>query len=175
MAKRQTIWLSTMMVLSLMLIGFYTVNNNTSQVGAPDAAKTANTTAKKADTSKKDTKVAESSDYFIAKHLQENQDISKQQEQLEAVIADSTAPADKVEKAKNDLKALNDASDQQDNVVEQLMAEGFPDALVDQKDGKIQVTVQAQSLETKRAIKVMSIVSKEMKISAAKITVLTHE
>jgi len=33
--KRQTVWLSTMMVLSLMLIGYYTMNNPTSPTSAP--------------------------------------------------------------------------------------------------------------------------------------------
>ena len=36
MVKRQTVWLSTMMVLSLMLIGYYTMNNGTP--GAPGTA-----------------------------------------------------------------------------------------------------------------------------------------
>jgi stage III sporulation protein AH len=38
--KRQTVWLSTMMVLSLMLIGYYTMNNGT---GVPTSSNTGST------------------------------------------------------------------------------------------------------------------------------------
>jgi stage III sporulation protein AH len=175
MAKRQTIWLSTMMVLSLMLIGFYTVNNNVQQVSTSNDTAPAKTVGQKADPNKKDQAVMEASDFFVAKHLQDNQDFSKQQESLEAVIADPKASADKVEQAKNDLKALNDQQDQVEKVLDQINAEGYPDALVNTKEGKVNVTVQAQTLDNKKAVKIMNIVVKEMKVSAAKITVFSHE
>lgn len=178
MAKRQTIWLSTMMVLSLMLIGFYTVNNNVQQVGSGAVTSTSGkaSTGQKADPKKSDnTAVMESSDYFIQQHLQENQAISKQQDDLEAVIADANAPADKVDQAKKDLQALNDQEDKIGNLIDTLMQQGYADAIVDMKNGKVNVTVQAQSLTNQNAVKIMSTVSKALNVSAAHITVLTHE
>ncbi|MCL6593887.1 MAG: SpoIIIAH-like family protein [Alicyclobacillus sp.] len=40
MVKRQTVWLSTMMVLSLMLIGYYTMNGDTSWTGSKSGSGT---------------------------------------------------------------------------------------------------------------------------------------
>lgn len=177
MAKRQTIWLSTMMVLSLMLIGFYTVNNNVQQVSTTADKSAAKTTgAKTAATGKNDQAAMEASDYFIAKHIADQQDQSKLHEKLEAIIADPKSTADQVEQAKNQMKTMDAQQEQIDKVVDQINAEGFPDVLVNTTDsGKVNVTVQAQTLDNKKAVQIMSIVSKEMKVSAAKITVFNHE
>ncbi|MCF8563590.1 SpoIIIAH-like family protein [Alicyclobacillus tolerans] len=75
MVKRQTVWLSTMMVLSLMLIGYYTMNNgvqtttqtdNTTQVttapgSSASTASTANSTGSSASTPSSNTASSSSS------------------------------------------------------------------------------------------------------------------
>jgi stage III sporulation protein AH len=173
MAKRQTIWLSTMMVLSLMLIGFYTVNNNVEPVNT-DTAETVKQGEDKS--GQGDAAVMEQSDYFVAYHLKENEEMSAKAEQLQSVIANAKSTAEEVEKAKKALEALNNNADKIDKAIELIMAEGFPDAIIKiQEDGKINVTVQAKELDKKMAVKIMSTVAKEMQVSSSKVTVGVHE
>ncbi|MBL0388139.1 SpoIIIAH-like family protein [Tumebacillus sp. ITR2] len=181
MAKRQTIWLSTMMVLSLMLIGFYTVNNNVKEVSTDPTQATATDTktADKAAADKAakggDKAVMEPSDYFISYHLEESQKASAEAERLQTVIANDKTPAEQVEKAKKDLENLNNNQDKFDKVIDLIMAEGYPDAIIEMKDDKVNVTVQSADLDKKKAVKIMGIVAKEMGVSSAKVVVGKHE
>jgi len=173
MAKRQTIWLSTMMVLSLMLIGFYTVNNNVEPVTSETskAAKDSQEQNKEADTA-----VMEQSDFFVAYHMKEGEEMSAKAEQLQSVIANAQSSADEVEKAKKELETMNNNADKVEKAIELITAEGFPDAIVKvQQDGKINVTVQAKELDKKEAVKIMGIVAKEMQVSSSKVSVGVHE
>jgi stage III sporulation protein AH len=173
MAKRQTIWLSTMMVLSLMLIGFYTVNNGVEQVST-DPSKAASG-QKGANSGKADTAAMEQSDFFVSYHLKESEEISQKVEQLQQVIANAKSSPEQVDQAKKELETLNNNADKVDKVIELITAEGYPDAIVNLKDGKVTVTVQSQELDKKKAVKIMSIVSKEMQVPSAKVTVTNHD
>ncbi|PWK11504.1 SpoIIIAH-like family protein [Tumebacillus permanentifrigoris] len=179
MAKRQTIWLSTMMVLSLMLIGFYTVNNNVKEVSTDPVQQAADPTSAekgKADAAKGgDKTVMEPSDYFISHHLEESQKSSAEAERLQTVIANDKTPADQVEKAKKDLESLTANQDKIDNAIDKIMAEGYPDAIVEVKDDKVNVTVQSHDLDKKKVVKLMGIVAKEMGVSSSKVVVSKHE
>lgn len=173
MAKRQTIWLSTMMVLSLMLIGFYTVNNNVQEVSTTDTAKTQSNPLT-SDQAKDSAAPSESSDYFIGYHLENNQKISKKTEELQNVIATGNSAAD-IDKAKKELDQLNAEQDMIDNVTGLLFKEGYPDAIIEKKDDKINVTVQAQQLDKKNAVKIMDLVAKEMNVPSRMVIVANHE
>lgn len=173
MAKRQTIWLSTMMVLSLMLIGFYTVNNNVQEVSTADTAKTQTDTAA-ADQNKESAAPSESSDYFIGYHLENNQKLSKREEELQQVIATGKSAED-IDKAKKELEQMNAEQEKIDNVIGLLFKEGYPDAIVEKKDDKINVTVQAQQLDKKNAVKIMEMVAKEMSVPSRMVIVANHE
>lgn len=166
MAKRQTIWLSTMMVLSLMLIGFYTVNNNTEPVptDAPQQA------AKQEDAQA----TMEQSDFFVAYHLEAGDKFSAKAEQLEEVIANGK-DAEEVAKATKELETMRANQDKIDSVIDLLVGQGYGDAIVEWKDDKINVIVQAQKLEKKDAVKIMGLVSKELQVSSSKVTVASHE
>ncbi|HEU4962847.1 MAG TPA: SpoIIIAH-like family protein [Bacilli bacterium] len=167
MAKRQTIWLSTMMVLSLMLIGFYTVNNNTEPVptDAPQTAAQGDDTNAQA--------AMEQSDYFVAYHLTASEEMSKKAEQLEEMIA--TGSPEEIEKAKQDLATLHDTDDKITAVTDMLVGEDYPDAIVEMKDNKINVIVQAQKIDRKEAVHIMKMVAEQMGVSSAHVTVAAHE
>lgn len=179
MAKRQTIWLSTMMVLSLMLIGFYTVNNNVKEVSSDPTQPAADTASadkgKPAAVKTGDKTVMEPSDYFISYHLEESQKSSAEAERLQTVIANDKTPADQVEKAKKDLDSLTTNQDKIDNAIDKIMAEGYPDAIVEVKADKVNVTVQAHDLDKKKVVKLMGIVAKELGVSSSKVVISKHE
>ncbi|ASS75947.1 hypothetical protein CIG75_13920 [Tumebacillus algifaecis] len=169
MAKRQTIWLSTMMVLSLMLIGFYTVNNNVEPVNTDPAPK-----ADQKEKGEDKPTVAEGSDFFIKQHLDAQEKFSARVEELNKLIA-SGKDATAVEKAKKDLETMNNLDEKMESAIDLITAEGYPDAFIEAKDNnKFHVTVQAQELDKNKAVKIMGIVANEMSVSSSKISVAAH-
>jgi stage III sporulation protein AH len=165
MAKRQTIWLSTMMVLSLMLIGFYTVNNNVEPVNTDPAQVSNQETGGDQEASATD-----KSDFFIKQHMEAEERFSKRVEELNKIIT-TAKDASEVEKAKKELESLNNNDQKMENAIELITAEGYPDAIIEMKDDKYHVTVQAQELNSKQAVKIMGIVAQEMSVSQSKVTV----
>lgn len=171
MAKRQTIWLSTMMVLSLMLIGFYTVNNNVEPVNT-DQGQTSNQGEKE---NERPTSAAEGDDFFIKQHLDAQEKFSQRVEELNNLIA-SGKDAGEVDKAKKELESMNNLDEKIENTIELITLEGYPDAFIEAKENnKFHVTVQAQELDRNKAVKIMGIVAKEMQISSSKVSVAAHE
>jgi len=171
MAKRQTIWLSTMMVLSLMLIGFYTVNNNVQEVSTDPTKVTTETAGDKEQAS---TTVMEGSDYFVQYHLTAGENFSKRVEELNKVIAAGKS-ADEVAKAQKELETMNNNEAKIEGLIDLITAEGFKDAIVELKDGKVNIVVQADQLDKKKVVKIMNLASKELQVSSSKVTVAAHE
>lgn len=162
-----------MMVLSLMLIGFYTVNNNVQEVSTADTANT-QTDALSADKGMDSAAPSESSDYFIGYHLENNQKMSKKEEELQNVIATGKS-AEEIDKAKQELEQMHAEQDKIDNLIGMLFKDGYPDAIIEKKDNKINVTVQAQQLDKKNAVKIMDMVAKEMSVPSRMVIVANHE
>jgi len=174
MVKRQTIWLSTMMVLSLLVIGFYTVNN---EVQGVPATQQQTDKQKKDETDKnkqKDEAAMRQSDYFVSWHLDASQRISQKTEELQKVIASSKS-SEEVDKAKKELETLTTNADKTEKAEDLIVAEGYDDAIVEIKEDKVNVTVQAQALDNTKVVKIMNLVAKELGVSARKVIVSTHE
>jgi stage III sporulation protein AH len=196
MANRQTVWLSTMMILSLMLIGYYTVGQNiqpvpttakdtVTQTDKPDMKKddvakksTDNTNAgKKEEASAKDNQEQTNapSDYFASAELQEKKRLSEQIAELQDKIANNKTSAEEAAKAQKQMEELQTLSDKQDAIVEQIKAEGFPDAIVSKEDtGIYKVTVQAQDLNPNQVVKIMSIVKSQLNVPNSNVIVSYH-
>ncbi|GIM44557.1 hypothetical protein DNHGIG_01060 [Collibacillus ludicampi] len=196
MANRQTVWLSTMMILSLMLIGYYTVGQNiqpvpttakdtVTQTDKPDMKKddvakksTDNTNAgKKEEPSAKDNQEQTNapSDYFASAELQEKKRLSEQIAELQDKIANNKTSAEEAAKAQKQMEELQTLSDKQDAIVEQIKAEGFPDAIVSKEDtGIYKVTVQAQDLNPNQVVKIMSIVKSQLNVPNSNVIVSYH-
>jgi stage III sporulation protein AH len=196
MANRQTVWLSTMMILSLMLIGYYTVGQNIQPV--PTTAKDTVTQTEKPDTDKegsakkntdntnagkKDESAAKDnqeqtnapSDFFASAELQQKKLLSEQIAELQDKIANNKTSSDEAAKAQKQMEELQTLSDKQDAIVEQIKAEGFPDAIVSKEDtGIYKVTVQAQDLNPNQVVKIMSIVKSQLNVPTSNVIVSYH-
>jgi len=167
MAKRQTIWLSTMMVLSLMLIGWYTVDNDVKEVPT-DAKQQAQNAAEK------NTPQFDESDWFVSYHIEETQRVSEKTEQLQTVIANSKSK-EEVEKAQKELEDLRANTEKVENATDLILAEGYHDAAIEIKDNKVNVVVMAQELDKNKAVKIMSLVAKELGVSSRNVVVSHRE
>lgn len=189
MAKRQTVWLSTMMILSLMVIGYYTVDETLQPV--PTTGQTEQTVKdltkqdqsntkqeqpnneKQNDTGKQgEQKQANAaSDWFIEQFMKQEKDYSARIEQLQKVIADGNTSTEEKAKADKELRELTEFNEKSDKLADKIMAEGFEEALVTKDNNRINVTVQAPRLSKEQAAKIYNIVSKELSVPASQIVV----
>ncbi len=186
MVKRQTVWLSTMMVLSLMLIGYYTMNNGTP--GAPGTASvtTTNTTpTNQGGASQTGTNVpatptlsqgqqpASASDLLVQKQTQVLKELSQREETAMKVIDNSSSSSDSIQTATQDLQqatALQAGVQNAESAVESL---GYAQcAVVPTPSGTgATVYVQAKSLTPMKAAEVLDVVSQNTGISVDNIHV----
>lgn len=184
MANRQTVWLSTMMILSLMVIGYYTVDDTLKPVPTASTDKSKSNDQQPKD-AKKDpgksqqdpgksadkTKSSASSGWFDQQFVKREQDYSQKMEQLQHVMADSkTANDDKV-KAEQELKALSEFYNKASDTEDKLTAEGYAEALITKDNNRVTVTVQVAELSKEQAAKIYTIVSQELNIPANQIVV----
>ncbi|MFC4769148.1 SpoIIIAH-like family protein [Effusibacillus consociatus] len=177
MAKRQTVWLSTMMILSLMVIGYYTVDDTLTPVPAntTDGKKTEQPSK---DSGKEQGKTTENKetmtggDWFVEEALKREDDYSRKMEELQHVLADSKTTTEQKVKAEQELNALKEFNEKASNAEGKVVAEGFEEALITKgNDNRITVTVQAAQLSKEQAAKIYMIVSKELNVPAHQIVV----
>ncbi|WP_018132459.1 SpoIIIAH-like family protein [Effusibacillus pohliae] len=180
MAKRQTVWLSTMMILSLMVIGYYTVDETVKPVPTTttdtakqqQAAKDGQANNQKKDQAQPaDKKNPEASDWFVQQIIKNEENYGKRVEELQKVIADSNTSSDKKVEAEKELTALQEFSSKAESAENKLEAEGYPAALVTKDNTRVNVTVQAPDLTKEQVAKIYMIVSKELGIPANDIVV----
>lgn len=180
MAKRQTVWLSTMMILSLMVIGYYTVDDTlqpvptTTETNAKDLSKhEQSNTENKGDTNKQDTQKQASgaSDWFIEQTMKLEKDYSAKVEQLQKVMADGNSTTEQKANAEKEMRDMTTFSDKADQVADKVMAEGYEDALITRDSDRINVTVQTSELSKEQVAKIYGIVAKELNVSASQIVV----
>lgn len=198
MVKRQTVWLSTMMVLSLMLIGYYTMNNQTSPASStpdnqsistavvnPPANDTSNSstsdtkknTAPPSKTSKASSSDTNSaSDFFTNTETSVEQQLSEQESNLKAEMTNTKASDAQITKASNQLQKLQSLDGGMDYAIDAIKADGYKSAVIvpDNNQEKFTVWVEANSLQKDDAIKIMNIVSQQLDISMLDISVKAH-
>lgn len=198
MVKRQTVWLSTMMVLSLMLIGYYTVNNGsgsggTSTTGGTESITTASTpnsgsasgstsNGSGSGSSTASQQGNSTADWFAESKTTQQQDFAQQDQTYKTIIsADKSTNAEVVQaqQADKQLNAIQGAIGQAQDAVK---AEGYKDCVIfptmDTHTGavtKVNVYVQTSKLSQDQAVKVMNAVSQNMGVSINNIVVHEHK
>lgn len=199
MVKRQTVWLSTMMILSLMIIGYYTINDTiqpvptqsvltnpvtkTNEVAVQHKDQNTGAATQKSDPQKPAAQksdpqktMAEPSDYFLNAQLKREQAYSQKVADLQATMASAGKSNADIAKANAELKTMQDFKATQEEVEAKVEALGYPAALVEKdNNGYVTVTVQAKTLSAQEAAKINSTVQQEMKVAAINIIIASHE
>lgn len=181
MVKRQTVWLSTMMVLSLMLIGYYTLGTPSQ---APGKSSDVTTTLGGATTPAVPTSAApaqsatgnatQPNDWYAMMSMQQQKDESALMTTLENTIADSHVSNQQATKAYQELTALQTQKMQANQVRDLLMGE-YPDSLVVfNPTGSVHVYVEASSLTPLAAVKVINLVSQTLGVASNEVYVTPH-
>lgn len=183
MVKRQTVWLSTMMVLSLMLIGYYTMNNQASPASttATNAssqtltttpvesngtdANSANSTANSSSTNSESGQMSSSDNWYNELQSQIDNTISQKISNYQAVIANNNASAEQITAAEKELGKETTLYNGLQQATAAVVAEGYKNAVIEPDNSQTTFTVyvQAKSLSPADAVKVMNVVSQDRK------------
>ncbi|MCL6445545.1 MAG: SpoIIIAH-like family protein [Alicyclobacillus sp.] len=157
MVKRQTVWLSTMMVLSLMLIGYYTMNNGAQSTGAgangsePVSVTTPEEPAVTDDSqqgsgSDMTSQNANGQDFFANWQTTVRTNLSRSQDRDLTIIGNNSSTAEEIAQAQDDLKQLSNLQGGIESAQEAVIADGYQDcAIVPNADNtKLDVYVQTK-------------------------------
>ncbi|MCL6547946.1 MAG: SpoIIIAH-like family protein [Alicyclobacillus sp.] len=201
MVKRQTVWLSTMMVLSLMLIGYYTMNSGSEPAGSsggesPSSVTTVNNPpgsagqAGAAGTSSGSPAQATSAgdgmssaggsspdDFFVIQQTSVNAQITRNEDRLMQVLSNDNASQEDIANAEQQLKKLQSWQGGIESAQEEIKGDGFLDcAIVPNADySQVKVYVRSKTGLTKLdAAKVMDIVSEQLNFPIENIVVKSH-
>ncbi|CAM3793766.1 SpoIIIAH-like family protein [Alicyclobacillus pomorum] len=199
MVKRQTVWLSTMMVLSLMLIGYYTMNNESSTTGSAggtsDTSPTSVTTTTTPDTSgdgstkstSSQTKTpattssaqnnsgspTNSTDWYVSTQTQLEQQITQKMDNYEKIITNDNATPDQISQAQQQLNRLTSLEGGIENAHDAIVGKGYKDCVIMPNSDYTQFTVYVKTdkLSADQAVQLMQLVSQQLNVSAVNIKV----
>jgi stage III sporulation protein AH len=191
--KRQTVWLSTMMVLSLMLIGYYTMNNGSdvtagksqgpsvsTSTSAPSGSTNSSSSGSVttgAPDSGSQASTGSSSDFFIQMQTQVEQQISQQEDQLMQVISNNNASSSDISKAETQLKQLTALDGGIKNATDMILGQGYTACAIVPTPGQLDhatVYVKSNKLTASDAVKIMNIVSQQLNIPISNVVVKMH-
>ncbi len=198
MVKRQTVWLSTMMVLSLMLIGYYTLGTPPAQTGksagttssgtptvvtgsSPTGNATGTTVTKTkttttpASTTVNNTASASPSDWFVQSALDQQNHQQRLMQTYESTMSDPRASNQVVSAAYQELTALQTQQVNATRVHDELVGQGYPDSLVIfNPNNDVHIYVQASQLSKMAAVEVINLVSQTLGVQSNMVTVTPH-
>lgn len=197
MVKRQTVWLSTMMVLSLMLIGYYTMNNETSTTTTSNSTSVAtttvpsstnstggstnnaasgstdnNTTSSNATHSTSATQTS-SSDWYVNMQTTLDTQMAKEIDTERAVLANNNSSSDQLAQAEQKLRTLQAEQGGLQSAKDMVVGMGYQDCVIvpNSDNTKVIVYVKANKLSQTQAVQIMNKVSQELNLSAANVVV----
>lgn len=189
MVKRQTVWLSTMMVLSLMLIGYYTMNNQASPASTTPSSPTSTTQPTTPTTSSSTggslnstshassgTSSTSAGDWFTQQQTLVNNTISQKISGYESIIANNNASQEQVAQASKAVGEEQALWNNLQQATQAILAEGYKSAVItpDKNQQNFEVYVQSSHLQNADAVKIMNIVSQQLDISMLNISVKAH-
>ncbi len=195
MVKRQTVWLSTMMVLSLMLIGYYTLgtppstskntalggsaNNNLSGVTGHTVPASSTgigqaTNKNNAATTPTSSK-ANPSDWFVQATLDQMQQQSKVIQTLQNMLSDPRISQSAANSAYQQLTTIQSEQESASKIHDLLVGEGYPDSLVlFNPQHQVHIYVEAKSITPTMAVKVINLVSETLGMPSNQVIVTPH-
>lgn len=202
MVKRQTVWLSTMMVLSLMLIGYYTMNNQTTPTAAGTGASVATTTdtstlglgGENSGSSNANTKAAttttsaktttapastsgmSTTDWYSTQATDIQQSFSEKLNSLYAIISNTNSSQSQMTEATQSLNQLQNLQGDLENATDAVLSAGYKECVIvpDANGTSFDVYVNATKLSSTEAVQIMNTVSTTMDVPMNNVRVTQH-
>ncbi|MCY0896368.1 MAG: SpoIIIAH-like family protein [Alicyclobacillaceae bacterium] len=183
MVKRQTVWLSTMMVLSLMLIGYYTMNNPSETTSAEGGTATTSVVAPTVTSSSGSTSTTPAAsagttnpnDFFVSTQTQLDKNMSEQLDNLRSVVANANASPEQIGNAETSIKHIMDLRGEMANARDAVLGDGYKECVIVPDAGdRYTVYVESKAISPTDAVKIMNLVSQQLGVSMANIIVTAH-
>lgn len=179
----QSIWLVTMLVLMVVLSGYYLITgpvepvNQTAQK-KEDQNQKIEVNIKQIDQptsgnnqSKNEQDVLGSKDYFTNFHLDRSTLREQMAEEYYNVLMNPNSSKQELQEAQQKLDELNKL-DQTESVIEELIREaGYRDAVVMKSNNHVDVIVQADKLSNAQVVKLIELVRKQLNVSPYEVSV----
>ncbi|MCF6094450.1 SpoIIIAH-like family protein [Microaerobacter geothermalis] len=177
--KKQTIWLLSMLTLMIVLAAYLLfstpvnriqiVDNNQEQNSEEMVTITENIPIPEGNQPQSSV-LKNSNDYFVSYKLQREILRSQQIEQLKEVLT-SDASAEAIAQAKASIDKIQALEDVELQLEELIKAEGYNDAVVISKDDRVTVIIQSDEPERTQIVKIIKLVSDQLKVSGSNVTV----
>lgn len=170
MLKKQTVWLLTMLSLMIVLSVYYMMSDKDDFAYIDDgeneeAEQTTSTDPVNEGEAEVDTIENVGQDELFSTIRMEVQDErSMKKDRLKEVVASSTASAEEINEALNEIDELEKTETKETILQESILAskEQYEDVLVRQDDGKVHVHVKVNELSKQEANQIMQMVRDEL-------------
>lgn len=182
--KKQTVWLLSMLTIMVVLSAYYLVQGPVEQVPvASDAIEEEKSESQTLVESKQVTEqpsiadqnvdviTQSGSDYFDRARMDRESWDSQTLANYREIWVDSDASAEAIAKAKQSYDELLAKQDAQLNVENLIKALGYEDAVIMTNDDRVSVIVQAEKLEAKQAVEIVSLINKHLEVPSKNILV----
>ncbi|WP_077621611.1 SpoIIIAH-like family protein [Sediminibacillus massiliensis] len=173
MLKKQTVWLLTMLSLMIVLSVYYMSSPNNEELaiidtfnsGEEDQATSGGADGENAEMLEEGESVisqTSSEELFASIRMDIEDERSVKKEQLEGIVASSTASTEEVNAAYEEMKKLEEVSTKELVLEESIVAEnGYDDVLVRSEEDEVVVTVQAAELSKTEANNIIQMAKDE--------------
>ncbi|RKD25576.1 hypothetical protein BEP19_01125 [Ammoniphilus oxalaticus] len=183
--KKQTVWLLSMLTIMVVLSAYYLAQGPVEQV--PVASEVTEDEAKTKAEAEVDSKqvmeqpeqvdgnvevVSEkNADYFAEVKMNREAWNSQTLEKYMDVWANSDASAEAIAEAKQSYDVLLGKQDAELNVENLIKALGYEEAVIVTNEDRVSVVVQADKLERKQAVEIVSLINKHLEVPSKNIVV----
>lgn len=114
-------------------------------------------------------------DFFTYTQIQQNDQLAKQLASLQTLMTDSTQSFEAQAKANEDYDMLEKQQAKKTSIEEQLLKDGYANALVQQESGKWKIIVQSSKLEKSQAVSIIDLASQVLNVSPDKVVIQYHK
>lgn len=177
--KKQTVWLLSMLTIMVVLSAYYLVQGPVEQV--PVATQVPNQEAdpnievdskQMTDQEEQTVQVIPgSADYFVEVKMNRDAWNSQRLEEYMEVWTNSEASAEAIAQAKQSYDQLLSKQDTEMNVENLIKALGYNEAVIITKEDRVNVIVQAEKIEPKQVVEIMSLINQHLEVPSNNIVV----
>ena len=179
--KKQTVWLLSMLTIMVVLSAYYLVQGPVEQVPLATEVNQEQEQEQEQDITV-DTKQLsgidgqpsvslQSSDYFIGYKMERDAWNHQKLDEYMSVMSNSDASSEAITQAKESYESLLAQQDAEMNLENLIKALGYEEAVIVNKDNRINVMVQAEKLEPNNAIEIITLVTEHMAVPGKNVVV----
>ncbi|WP_202076705.1 SpoIIIAH-like family protein [Caldalkalibacillus salinus] len=184
--KKQTVWLLTMLSLMVVLSAYYLFNHEPTNVNDyvwddEELMESYGEVESDMDVQSEDEEnvseesmasgIESTSDYFITQRVEIETERQKQLEEYREALSSSEANAQTLAETRSSMERIEELSEAELTIESLLKAEGYEEALVVANDDKVNVVVQADTLDRQQAVGIIRMVQEHLDVGGHQVNV----